>query len=294
MEGASGGAVSSGAPPLAHAVWMTTSAGSGPPPEAVLSAFGLSGSPVALPGGQATAWRAGAGVLKPSDVPPSVIAWQARLLAGVDGRPDFRVSVPLQAVDCSWTVEGWTAWRYEPGSHVSHRWHDIIAVGERLHTALEAEPEPAFLRQRTDPWSVADKVAWGDLPAADVRSTGHLPALVAARRPLSAWPRLMHGDLTGNVLFADGLPPLVIDLSLYWRPPAFASAIVLADALVFESAGSDVVEPLLGSPDFAQYLLRALIFRALTGHLARSEHSLAVRDGYRSAVELALTLAASS
>jgi len=25
----------------------------------------------------------------------------------------------------------------------------------------------------------------------------------------------MHGDLTGNVLFADGLPPLVIDLSLY-------------------------------------------------------------------------------
>jgi len=134
VEGASGGAVSSGAPPLAHAVWMTTSAGSGPPPEAVLSAFGLSGSPVALPGGQATAWRAGAGVLKPSDVPPSVIAWQARLLAGVDGRPDFRVSVPLQAVDCSWTVEGWTAWRYEPGSHVSHRWHDIIAVGERLHT----------------------------------------------------------------------------------------------------------------------------------------------------------------
>jgi len=85
---------------------MTTSAGSGPPPEAVLFAFGLSGSPVALPGGQATAWRAGAGVLKPSDVPPSVIAWQARLLAGVDGRPDFRVSVPLQAVDCSWTVEG--------------------------------------------------------------------------------------------------------------------------------------------------------------------------------------------
>ena len=180
-----------------------------------MSALGLSGSPVALPGGQATAWRAGAGVLKPADVPPSVLAWQARLLAGLDGRPDFRVSVPLQAVDRSWTVDGWTAWRYEPGSHVSQRWHDIIAVGERLHAALETEPEPAFLRQRTDPWSVADKVAWGDLPAADVRSTGHLPALVAARRPLSAWPQLMHGDLTGNVLFADGLPPLVIDLSLY-------------------------------------------------------------------------------
>jgi len=124
-----------------------------------VSALGLSGSPVALPGGQATAWRAGAGVLKPADVPPSVLAWQARLLAGLDGRPDFRVSVPLQAVDRSWTVDGWTAWRYEPGSHVSQRWHDIIAVGERLHAALETEPEPAFLRQRTDPWSVADKVA---------------------------------------------------------------------------------------------------------------------------------------
>ena len=38
----------------------------------------------------------------------------------------------------------------------------------------------------------------------------------------------MHGDLTGNVLFAEGLPPAILDLSLYFRPPGFATAVVLA------------------------------------------------------------------
>ena len=46
----------------------------------------------------------------------------------------------------------------------------------------------------------------------------------------------MHGDLTGNVLFADDLAPAVIDFSPYWRPTGFASAIVVGDALLWEGA----------------------------------------------------------
>ena len=41
---------------------------------------------------------------------------------------------------------------------------------------------------------------------------------------------MIHADLTGNVLFADGLPPLVLDLSPLWRPAVAAAAIVVADA----------------------------------------------------------------
>lgn len=104
----------------------------------------------------------------------------------------------------------------------------------------------------------------------------------------------MHGDLTGNVLFHRDLPPLVIDLSPYWRPPLYAAAIVIADALVFEGAGEEVTEPLRSDPSFAQCLLRALIFRAVTDHLTRQHRPVDFEDPYRRAVEIALRLASRS
>ena len=69
----------------------------------------------------------------------------------------------------------------------------------------------------------------------------------------------MHGDLTGNVLFHESLPPAIIDFAPYYRPPQYASAIVVADALCWEEAPAD----LAGAVD-RQYLLRALIYRAVT------------------------------
>jgi len=91
----------------------------------------------------------------------------------------------------------------------------------------------------------------------------------------------MHGDLGGNVLFADGLPPAVIDLSLYWRPPSFASAIVVGDALVWEGADASLAEEV-----HLQYLTRALIYRAVTQHVAHG----AVDREFDSAVEIARSL----
>ena len=52
----------------------------------------------------------------------------------------------------------------------------------------------------------------------------------------------MHGDLTGNVLFARGLPPAVIDFSPYWRPVGFASAVVVGDALLWEGADESLLD----------------------------------------------------
>ena len=107
----------------------------------------------------------------------------------------------------------------------------MIAAGERFHAALEGVPRPSLFDARTDHWAIGDRVAWGELPAATFAHVKHLPRLVAALRPVDAPSQLVHGDLTGNVLFADGLPPAVIDFSPYWRPTAFASAVVVGDAL---------------------------------------------------------------
>ncbi len=69
-----------------------------PPPASVQAAYGLHGAPIPLPGGQGTAWRVDHAVVKPLDMEPALVQWQAALLARLRGRTDFRVSVPLQTL----------------------------------------------------------------------------------------------------------------------------------------------------------------------------------------------------
>jgi len=64
----------------------------GSPGSAVLTAYGLTETPVPLAGGQGTSWRAGPAVLKPLDMDPAVLSWHADVLARLRGRSDFRVS----------------------------------------------------------------------------------------------------------------------------------------------------------------------------------------------------------
>jgi hypothetical protein len=96
------------------------------------------------------------------------------------------------------------------------------------------------------------------------------------------------------VLFDDRVPPAVIDFSPYWRPTAFASAVVVADALVGEGAGEDILDAVAHVEDFEQYLLRALIYRAATDRLCRFDELLRTDDAgpYLLAVELVCRLAA--
>jgi uncharacterized protein (TIGR02569 family) len=257
----------------------------------VLAEFGLSGPVTPLPGGQGRSWRAGSAVLKPADMDAAAVAWQSQLLRGVDGHAAFRVSPPLPARDGRWVVSGWTAWRWEPGRRLPRHWPQIVQAGHHLHMALDGVPAPPWLADRADVWSIGDRVAWGELPFQRYAGAKHLAELVAALQPVSGVPQLVHGDLTGNVLFATGRAPLIIDLSPYWRPPQFAAAVVVADALVFEGAGPDLVDVLGDDRDAVQYLLRALIYRMVTDHLARPELRRPDKDDpYLPVVTLALRL----
>ncbi len=230
-------------------------------------------------------------VLKPLDMSPEALRWQAGLLAGLDGRSDFRVAVPRRARDGSLVVDGWTAWPFLDGEHTVGRWPEIIAVGGHFHAAVRGCARPAFLAARDDHWAVADRVAWGELDPGAYRHVRHVPELSASLRPVCGSDQVVHGDLTGNVLFHPGLPPAVIDLSAYWRPAAFGSAVVVADALVWHGADESLVRMAGQAPHFAQYLLRALIFRRVAEHLAGTGGSGVAGDPYLPAVELACALA---
>jgi uncharacterized protein (TIGR02569 family) len=234
----------------------------------VVAAFGAAGTPEPLAGGTGSSWRAGSLVLKPLDCAEREISWQAELFASIE-RNGFRIAAPLPDV-----VAGWTATPFLEGRHEPGRWRDIIAVGERFHAALARKPRPdAIIDQRTNPWEIGDRVAWGEL-----RYDG-IDDLLAALETVDAPSQLIHGDLTGNVLFHEELPPAIIDFAPYWRPTEYATAIIVTDAVLWEGAPEDLLDA--AQP---QYLLRGLIFRGVTSLEFGT-------DDWRSTFELARRIA---
>ena len=90
--------------------------------------------------------------------------------------------------------------------------------------------------------------------------------LLAALRPVDLPSQLVHADLGGNVLFAAGLPPAVIDFSPLERPAGLPLAIAAVDALMWRGASPAILEHLAGEPELEldQLLARALAYRLVT------------------------------
>jgi uncharacterized protein (TIGR02569 family) len=242
-----------------------------PPPADVLHAFGAKEPAVMLRGGMGGTWRSGELVLKRSAEDPAWLEWEAHVLAAA--RTDrIRVQHVRGARDGRHVVDGWIARDFLVGAHEPGRWPEIIDAGDALHAALAGIPSrllrpPAVSRDHA--WAVADRIAWGEIavPAGAGFDDADLSELLDARRPVSAPSELVHGDLTGNVLFADGLVPGIIDFSPYLRPTAYAIGVVVADAVVWEGADLDLLATVADRPEMGQCLVRALIFRHVTALL---------------------------
>lgn len=228
----------------------------------MLRAFGVHGPPRRLPGGEGRSWSADGLVLKPGAGP--VLDWLGDALTDVheDG---FRLATPVRSRDGTWSVEGWSATRWlegsQPDRNAPSTWLDIIEVGRALHRAVARLDRPTCLEARGDWWAVADRVAWGEQDIAlGARFADLGRRLRGALKPLGP-SQLVHGDLTGNVLISPALPPAVIDFSPYWRPPAYAEGVVIADALCWHGADASLGDR-SGVPVAA--VARALLFRLAT------------------------------
>lgn len=233
------------------------------PPEHVLRAFGASDVPEPLDGGQGRTWRSGNIVLKPVSEPAEA-SWLANTFEQLQVS-GVRLARPVRSSDGRWVVAGWCAQRFVSGSPAP-RHDEILAVAQALHDALAPFPEPRFLRGRNDLYSWADRLSWGDVDDTDGRTgSGHGARLFAAladgRRQVQARSQVVHGDLFGNVLFAGTAPPAVIDVTPYWRPPAWAAAVIVVDALAWGGAPIELLAEGDQSPDWRQLLRRALLFR---------------------------------
>ena len=262
------------------------------PPRVVLDAFGAAGdaglgsTPVGpraavaaqdasaaelrpLPGGQGSSVLAGPLVLKPHAAEHLAEArWSAEVVERIAGRADgFRVARPVRARDGALFVEGWGATEFLDGELHGvgpQDWPALFEAGRAYNEALRDLPRPDLLDARTHRWALADRVAFGapypdPVPAARLL----LETLLRQRRPSREPEQIIHGDLAGNVLFSPGRPPAVIDFSPYWRPAGYALAVAAVDALLWYEAPVSVLELVARQtgPDFADHLIRALIFR---------------------------------
>lgn len=262
--------------------------GDGRPSAAVLRAFGVADPPVRLPGGQGGTWLAGDVVLKLAGLVAET-AWRAEVCDGLPESPLFRVARPVRAADGGWVAYGWEAWHHVPGEPDVRRPDDALRAGEAFHAALRDVPRPAFLDLRDDPWTYGDRVAWGELPVAgEPRWLRLLATLAEVRRPVTQPAQVVHGDLLGNVLYAAGQPPAVIDWPVYHRPPAWAAAVAAVDALTWYAAPPELLDRWKHLPDWDQMAVRALMYRIATNEGSR-RRGLPVREdpaAYRPVVDL--------
>lgn len=251
-----------------------------PGPE-ILEAFGVQGEVLPLPGRSRKSFRVSDIVLKHVDDPIEA-EWSSQVMAHLASLPltDFEVPTPLEAINGYCVFQGWTAFEFMAGeANPERRWKQLLDVSHAFHEALCRVKQPGFLPERTHPWAVADRVAWGEAsmhvryPLRDVYN-----AFVDLRKDISVMSQTIHGDLAGNVLFREGMSPVILNFTPYWRPVEYADAIIIADGLLHSE--QDLLLIWLGGNTSTrlQMLVRALIFRIAVANIRRN---IATQDEVR-------------
>ena len=245
-----------------------------PPPPEVLDAWGVP-DVTQLSGGQGTAFGTERLVLKPVGDQQEA-EWLARTLHALPRCSSLRIVRPVPARDNAWVVAGWSAWERLIGTEAPERWRDALEVSDRFHS-LVTDVAWSDAIGRHHPWALGDAFAWAERELA-VPAVLHaaVSELVQRRAPVDLPRQLVHGDIRGNILFDEALPPAVIDLSPYWRPRRYADAILVVDSMAWHGAGDDALET-FADPIGIQMLLRALLFRLGTTAVVFGGHDVRLK-----------------
>lgn len=232
------------------------------PSEEVISAFNLKGSPVLLAGGEGQSYRVADAVLKPvTEIVQT--NWIAETLSSLNEN-GFRINRPIRAKNGEWIFNNWQAFSFVPGQHEKGRWREKIELSRLFHNCLVGIEKPDFIGKRKIPWEIADVAVWTDTEEFDERIRHVTDRLVTLKHPLQMQEQLIHGDMTGNILFHKHLPPAIIDFSPYWRPAEYATAIIIVDAIVWEGAEDAVISEMEDTFENNQLLIRATLWRIKT------------------------------
>jgi uncharacterized protein (TIGR02569 family) len=229
----------------------------------VVQAFGAVGEPQRLVGGEGNSYLVGDLVFKPTLSETETI-WRSELLSTIS-QNGFRVAEPRKTREGRWTYGGWEAAAFLEGKEEKGRWKEKIAVSRIFHSALKDVEKPRFIEKASHPWAVADRMVWGEQKLEyGQRLSVVMGQLMEMVKPISLPHQLIHGDMTGNILFQDNLVPAIIDLSPYWRPAEFATAVIIVDSIVWEGADESLLSEMDNTVVSNQLLVRSALWRIKT------------------------------
>jgi len=252
------------------------------PSQFILDAFSITKKPYLLKGGQGITYRCGDIILKPIDsygysaIDESTAV--ADIINDLNNSKDFRIPKPIRATTGEWVFDNWVAWTVVEGKETKDQYKNKFQACDAFHHAISHLSKPTFIDKRNDPWAIADRVTWDeqkrDFDKRFLPYINPIFKLLKRLNPIQLSNQLIHGDVTGNLLLSKGLPPALIDFSFYWRPAAYAKAIMIIDAIAWQNA-DPVIVFLAGNGNNEKLLLKAALRRIVEQH----EHVLA---GYSS------------
>ena len=274
-------------------------------PESVLRAFDIRHSVLPLPGGiTGSTYISGNLVLKRAD-DNAEAQWSSRLLSDpAILSPHYRIPQPIaSAIEPErFVVDSWSCSLFVEGKSIPRtlsQWQELLTAARAFLATLKAiaPTPPEFLETRCHRWDQAAQVAFGERscpPLADdalymldrLRDLKQLiDRLPDDSDPISTEPQLIHSDLAGNVLFAQGLSPAIIDFSPMWRPAAWAEAIVVSDALVEYGSDSELLNFTGTGKSRMEMLHKAMLFRVVSDWMGGEEFMDGMRSKWAGAIE---------
>jgi uncharacterized protein (TIGR02569 family) len=248
----------------------------------VIAAFGCSGQPKKLEGGEGKSWIVENLVLKPIDN-AARYEWASELLLRIE-KIGFRVSLPRRSVHGRFAHQGWGATTFEPGEHINGRWDEKLRVCRTFNQAL-AEVPASPMPQSDDRWSKSHEIVWGEAELPEnipVEISMKLKRIFNRYHKIEITDQVIHSDLCGNILFDADLLPLVIDFSPAYRPKEYGEAILVADAITWENAPIGLKDELPDTEFSRQMLLRAVNFRLIVAALFYFDDAKAFDWQYKS------------
>jgi uncharacterized protein (TIGR02569 family) len=231
-------------------------------PRHVLASYGLAGVAVPLTGGSNRSSLLNNYVIKPLD-DPRFSEWAYSVWSELFPEK-YRISRPLRADTGNFITDGWGASAYERGNHENARLAEKLVICRALHADLSgiaADKMP----DNNDPWARAHRIAWQTDPLLSNLSkyaTDIVQNLLKHTSSKSTGPtQIIHADLSGNILFDEELPPLVIDFSPFTAPAAYAEAILVCDCIAWQGSPLSDLASLPANAYYKEMLTRAIVFR---------------------------------
>lgn len=228
----------------------------------LLHSFDLSGNIVPLSGGQSTSIKVGNAVLKPVD-DVRHCEWLLNVINLISPQ-GYRIAKPIRSKHGTFVRNGWSCTHFEEGQDTKGRIQEKLLVSKLFHRDLSSIPHHDF-PPIDNPWSKGHRIAWqkdklpSEFPEDIQESLNHLLGMVTLRDHYDR--QIVHSDLSGNILFDEGLNPLVIDFSPTIAPVEYAEAILVCDCIAWQ--GSEVSEIGLLPRDerYKEMIIRAIVFR---------------------------------